>query len=108
LSANKIKDIHKTINNIGKPKPHINITTKKLLCKQIIVLINNENIIKFMISSEEYIANINHALKDTKSNISIDFIHFDYFSLIVTFNKVAFSFNLGVVENYIRNVNSMD
>ena len=108
LSAKKIKDIYKTINNTGKPKPHINITIKRLLCKQIIVFIDNESIIMFMISSGEYIANINHALKSTKSNISINFIHFDYCSFIVTSNKVAFPFDLGVVENYIRNVNSMD
>ena len=84
------------------------MTTKKLLCKQIIILINNENIIKFMISSKEYIANINHALKGTKSNISINFIYFDHYSLIVTSNKVVFPSNLGVVKNYIRNVNFID
>jgi len=29
LNSKKIEDIHKIINNIGKPKSHINMTTKK-------------------------------------------------------------------------------
>ena len=45
---------------------------------------------------EEYIANINHALKSIKSDISINFICFDYHGLIVTSNKVVSSSDLGV------------
>jgi len=59
-------------------------------------------------SSEEYIANINHALKSIKSDISINFICFDYHGLIVTSNKVVSSSDLGVVENYIKNISFMD
>jgi len=59
-------------------------------------------------SSEEYIANINHALKSIKSDISINFICFDYHDLIVTSNKVVSSSDLGVVENYIKNISFMD
>ena len=108
LNSKKIEDIHKIINNTGKPKSHINMTTKKPSHKQIFIPMSNENITKFMASLEEHIANINHALKDIKLDIFIDFICFNHHGLIVTSNKVASSFNLRVVENYIRYTNSID
>ena len=59
-------------------------------------------------SSGEHIANINYALKSIKSDVSINFICFDYHSLIVTSNKVVSFSNLGVVENYIKNISFID
>lgn len=96
------------INNTDKLKPYINMTTKRPLCKQIIIFIGNENITKFMASSGEYITNINCALKNIELDVFINFICFNYYSFIVTSNKVASSSDLGVVKNYIRNANSMD
>ena len=40
LSAKKIENIHKIINNTDKTKPHIKMTTKSLSWKQIIILID--------------------------------------------------------------------
>ena len=108
LLAKKIKNIHNTINNIGKPKPYIYMTTKRPLCKQIIVSMGNKNITKFMMSLEEHITNINCVLKGIKSDVSINFICFDHCSFIITSNKVIFSSDFNVVKNYIKNVNSMD
>jgi len=48
LSAKKIRSIHKTINNSGKIKFRINMTTKKLSRRQIIVLMSNNNKLKFI------------------------------------------------------------
>ena len=62
LLLKKIEDIYKIINNTNKSKPHINITTKGSLCKQIITSMSNENITKFIASSGEYVTNINYAL----------------------------------------------
>ena len=61
-----------------------------------------------MASLEEHIANINHALKDIKLDIFIDFICFNHHGLIVTSNKVVSSSNLRVVKNYIRYTNFID
>ena len=96
------------INNTDKLKPHINITNKGPLYKQIIISMGNENITKFIASSGEYVTNINHALKDIKSDIFINFIHFNNCSLIVTSNKVTSPSDLGMVENYIINANSIN
>ena len=56
LNAQKI---HKIVNSSSKPKPHIQMTTKGLLRKQVIILISNDNINKFMKDSSLHVANIN-------------------------------------------------
>jgi len=56
----------------------------------------------------EHVANLNHTLKGIRSDIFIYFIHFNYCGLIVISNKVTFSSDLNVVENYIKNINFVD
>lgn len=108
LLSKKIEDVHKVINNPMKPKPYINITTKKPLWKQIIISIDGDNIAKFMRSSSDYVININWALKGIKFKNFIDFIHANYWGLIVTSNKIASQLDLSVVDNYIKNSNLVD
>jgi len=48
LPSKKIENIHNAISSTVKPKPCINMTTKSPLYKQIIALIDSENISKFM------------------------------------------------------------
>ena len=43
LKAKNIENIQKIIKGDGKPKPHINITTKGLSGKQIIIPMNDDN-----------------------------------------------------------------
>ena len=79
LSAKKIKNIHNTINSSGKVKFRINITTKgpsrrQIIRSQIIIPMSNDNKLKFMISSNLHITNLNRALKNIKSNIIADFV----------------------------------
>jgi len=74
LLAKKLENIHKIINDSGKPKSRIKMTIKGSLQKQIIVLISNDNKTKFIASSSFYIANLNRALNNIKSNIMIDYI----------------------------------
>ena len=102
LSNKKVEEVYKTINNSSKPRLHINITTKEPSYKQIIVSIGNNNILTFMKSSGKHVANINHALKDVKSDNFVDFIHLDYWGLIVNSNKIASPSDLLVVKAYIK------
>jgi len=74
LSAKKIKSIHKTINNSGKIKSRINMTTKKPSRRQIIVPMSNNNKLKFMTLSNVHITNLNRVLKNIKSDVMADFI----------------------------------
>jgi len=85
----KIKEIYKTVYNSNIPKPHLNMTTKGPSCKQIIVSMSSDNIKTFMTLSNDYIININWALKNVKSNVIIDFICLDYRGPIFILNEVA-------------------
>jgi len=73
----KIKDIHKTINNLAKPKPYINMMTKSLSQKQIIIPMGSKDISKFIKSSGDHVTNINCALKEIKLDTFINFIYTD-------------------------------
>lgn len=75
LSFKRIEDIYRTINNTGKIKPCINITTKGPLYKQIIIPMRGNNIKNFMKTSGKYIANLNHSLKGIKLDTIVDFIY---------------------------------
>ena len=59
LSTKKIKNIHRIINKPRKKKPQINIITKSPSRRQIIVLMSNNNILRFMLGSSTHITNIN-------------------------------------------------
>lgn len=62
LSAKKIKDIHKVLNDNKKEKPKINMITKGSLEKQIIIPISFTNSHRFMALSNKHITNIKNAL----------------------------------------------
>ena len=75
LSANKVSEIHKVINNSSqKDKPRLNITTKDLLRKNIIISMRLINASRVMSKATIYISNINKLFKRVKSEISVNFI----------------------------------
>ena len=73
LSAKKIKNIHNVINNSGKVKLKINMTTKEPSRKQIIIPMGNNNKSKSITSLSVHTANINNMLKNIKSEVRVDF-----------------------------------
>jgi len=73
LLTKEIENIHKMINDSGKLKSRINITTKGPSRKQVIIPISNDNKSKFMASSSMHIANLNSILKNIKSEIMANF-----------------------------------
>ena len=108
LSNKKIKSIKKMINDTNKSKPHINMTTKSLSYKQVIISMSTDNIKKFMEFSSNYVANINRTLKNIKSDTFVNFICSDHWGLIITTNKMSFLLDMNIVENYIKNVHTVD
>ena len=74
LSAKKIENIHNMINGSGKMKHRINMTTKEVSRKQIIVSISHDNKLKFITLFNSHIINLNKIFKNTKSNIIADFV----------------------------------
>jgi len=78
LFLKKIKEVYKTINEPRRKKPRTNITMKEHLRRQIIIPMSTENTLKFMSLSNKYIANINRALKNIKSEVMADFVHVNH------------------------------
>ena len=68
---------------------------------------NNSNTNKFMISSSEHVANLNWALRSIKFDLTIDFIHVDHRSLIVTSNKVASQLDINMISKYVKDCNNI-
>ena len=108
LLAKKIENIHKFINDSGKLKPKIKITTKGPLQKQIIVSIGNNNKTKFIALSSFHIANLNKALQNIKSNVIVSYIYPEQNSITIVTNQVVSSLDLQVIKNYVKNVNNIN
>ena len=66
------------------------------------------NIKTFMLSLNNYVVNINQALKNIKSDVIIDFIHSDYRGLVLVSNKVMAQLNICIISYYIKNTNNMN
>ncbi len=63
LNANNINNIQQIIKGNSKPKPYINMTTKDLSKKQIIIPMNDVNRNNFIRNSNVYVTNMNRTLK---------------------------------------------
>ena len=111
FSSVSMKEINK-INNIVKgsikTKLHIQMTTKYLSRKQIIIPMVKDNINKFMNNSSIHVTNLNQNLRNTKSEILVDFIQLDPLGIIVVTNKVLLNSDLIIIEKYIKNLENID
>jgi len=108
ISVKKIKEVQKMLNKPKKDKPRLNIITKDLLRKQIIILMSLGNSNKFMVLSNKHVSKINKAFKDIKSDILANFIQADNKGLTITTNKVISTSDLSIIEKYIKNINVVD
>jgi len=109
LSYKKIKQINKLIFNISnKLKPRINMTTKGPSQRQIIIPMSSSNANMIIVDLGNHIANLNHFLKNTKSDLSIDFIQVDHQGLIVTSNRVVSLLDISIISKYVKSCNDVD
>jgi len=104
LPNKKIEEMQKVINGLkDKAKPRINMTTKDLSRKQVIIPINNNIAKEFIKNSSLHIANINCALKTIKSDTIADFIHVDSKGIVITTNNIFSGSDLQKIEKYVKN-----
>jgi len=61
-----------------------------------------------MVKANIHISNINRLLKRVKSDIPINFIWSNNKGLIITSNKVAATYNLNIIEKYVKNLNDIN
>jgi len=70
------------------------MTTKGPSIKQVIISMDNDNISNFMKNSLLYVSNINRFLRNTKSEVLVDFICFDPLGVMIVTNKVSLQSDL--------------
>jgi len=108
IGAQKIDQINNIVKGNLKPKPHIQMTTKGLSKKQVIIPIGNNNISNFMKNSSLYVTNINRTLRNAKSKVFVNFICSDSLDITIVTNKVSLRSNLQLIEKYIKSSNNID
>ena len=75
------------------------MTTQGPFRKQVIISMNNNNKIKFIEDSCNYVTNINRVLKSIKLEVMVNFIYSDQLRVIIITNKVVFQ----TIKSYIKN-----
>ena len=108
LQNKKIEAIQKIISGQDKPKPKINMTTKGPSCKQVIVLMKDDNTSNFVKDSSIHVFNINYILKNIKSSTMADYIHTDGKDIIITTNNIASPSDLQAIEKYVKSASCVD
>ena len=101
LSPKKIVEVSNILNKSSMVKPKIKMTTKEPLRKQVIILMNLNNIIGS--NTSFHINDINKHLKDANSNNSANFIHIDKVGIIITIRFTAFEQDMRTIETAIKN-----
>ena len=103
LNTKEIDQVNNIIKGNSKPKPCIQITMKEPSKKQVIVpmSINNNN--TFMRNLATHVVNINRLLRNTKSEVLVDYIHLDSLKILVITNKVSQQSDLQIIDQYIKN-----
>ena len=89
LNTEKIDQINNIVKGVAKLKPKIQMTTKGLSRKQVIILMSKENIDSFMKNSSLHVANINRQFRNAKSEILVDYICAEPLGITIVTNKVS-------------------
>ena len=107
LNTNQINWVNNIIKNNPKLKPCIQMTTKGPSRKQVIVPMSNNNN-SFIKNSVFHVANISRLLRNTKSEVAVDFIRSDPIGLIIITNKVASQSDLQIISQYIKKLEDIN
>ena len=86
----------------------INIITKDLLKKQIIISMSKNNSEVISNFTNFHILNINRYLKKTKLNITTDFIWVENNKIIITTNKVLTAQDMSIIEIYLKETENIN
>lgn len=108
LSNKKVKKVYRILNNFKKKRLKLNIMTKGLSRKQVIVLIDFINFNRLIITSNKHFTNINRVFKNIKSDVMADFIWANHKEIVITTNKVVNTSDLNTIGRYIKNVDAIN
>jgi len=108
IGAEKIDQIDDIVKGVPKQKLCIQMTTKGPSHKQVIIPMGNKNNINFIKNSSIHVTNLNRNLRNAKSEVLVDFIHSYPLGIMVVTNKVLLLSDLLIIENYVKNLESID
>ena len=109
LSADEVGKMLKAKNNNGgTKKPKINMTTRGQSRREVIIPMAKSNAELIVNSAQIHISNINKCLKNSKSIIVADFIHYNASGIIITMNTSANDLDLSTIKNYLKNVQNVN
>ena len=69
---------------------------------------NGDNNSTFMKNSSLYVANINRNLKNSKSEVLVDYIQSDPLGITIITNKVSQQSDLQIIDQYVKNSNNIN
>ena len=69
---------------------------------------SGENISSFMKNSSLHVANINRNLRNTKSDVLVDYLRSENSGIMVITNKVAQQSDMSIIDNYVKNLNDIN
>ena len=109
LSADEVEKVLKIKNSRGNnKKPKINMTTRGLSRKEVIIPMA-KNIAELIVNSAHtHITNINKCLRNAKSDIVADFIRITNNGIVITTSKLANDLKLTTIENYLKSIQNID
>ena len=108
LNAQKIDQVNNIINSSTNPKLHIRMSTKGPSRKQVIIPMYGDNVISFMKNLSLHVANLNRTLRNSKSEVLVDYIQFKNSDITVITNKVALQSDLSIIDNYVKSSNNIN
>ena len=95
-------------SSVGNKKPKINMTTRGLSRREVIIPITKVNAELIINSAHIHISNVNKCLKNSKSDIIADFIWININGIVITTNKPANDLNLSTIEKYLKNIKNIN
>ena len=109
LSVNKVGKVLKIRNSReSSKKPKINITTRGLLRKEVIIPMAKHITELIINSAHTHITNVNKCLKNSKLDIVANFICITNNGIVITTNKPANDLNLSTIEKYLKSIQNVN
>ena len=109
MLADEVGKMLKAKNSgVDNKKPKINMTTRELLRKEVIIPMAKSNTELIVNSAHTHISNVNKCLKNSKSDIVVDFIQITNNRIIITMNKLANMLNLSTIKKFLKNINNVN
>ena len=109
LSADEVGKMLKVKNSgKGNRKPKINMMTRGLLRKEVIISMAKTNAELIINLAHIHISNVNKCLKFSKSDIITDFICVTNNGIIITMNKPANILDLSTIKKYLKSIENVN